>query len=85
MSRFVVRFLTRSRCHLCDQARPLIERVVIRAGGVVEELDVDSDVLLTRDYGARIPVVLGPDGAVLAEGIIREQELRTALRGLSRR
>jgi len=46
------------------------------------ETDIDEDDRLTRDYGMRIPVVLGSDGTVLDEGIIDGKRLRTALRSL---
>ena len=83
MKYFAVRFLTRSGCHLCDQARPLVEKAVRSAGGVVEEIDIDSDDVLTRDYGVRVPVVLGPGDVVLAEGVIEAKSLRRALRRLA--
>jgi hypothetical protein len=79
---FVVEFLTRSGCHLCDEARPVVEKVVAAAGGMVEEIDIDSDDALTRDFGLRVPVVLGPGGVVLAEGVIEVRALRRALRRL---
>lgn len=83
MKYFAVRFLTRSGCHLCDQARPLVEKAVSSAGGVVEEIDIDSDDVLSRDYGVRVPVVLGPGDVVLAEGVIEAKSLRRALRRLA--
>ena len=80
MKHFVVIFLTRSGCHLCDQARPLVEQAVRSVGGTVEEVDIDGDDVLTRDYGLRVPVVLGPGDVVLAEGRIEARPLRRALR-----
>jgi hypothetical protein len=79
---FVVEFLTRSGCHLCDEARPMVEKLVAAAGGMVEEVDIESDDTLTRDFGLRVPVVLGPGGVVLAEGVIEARALRRALRRL---
>jgi hypothetical protein len=46
----------------------------------VEEVDIDGDDVLTRDYGLRVPVVLGPGDVVLAEGRIEARPLRRALR-----
>lgn len=80
MKYFVVKFLTRSGCHLCDEARPRVEKVVKSAGGVVVEVDIDADDALTRDYGLRVPVLLGPGDVVLAEGVIDVKTLRRALR-----
>ncbi|MGH8870479.1 MAG: glutaredoxin family protein [Acidimicrobiia bacterium] len=77
----VFKFLTRPGCHLCDEARPLVERAVRRRGGIIEEVDIDADDPLSRDYGLRIPVLLGPDEVVIAEGRIESDSLRRALRG----
>jgi hypothetical protein len=77
---FEVTFYTRHGCHLCDEARSVVEKTVRSAGGVVEEVDIDADDLLTRDYGVRVPVVVGPSGMVLAEGVIEAKALRRALR-----
>ena len=75
----MVKFLTRPGCHLCDEARPIVASVAARAGVEIEEVDIDSDPALTRDFGLRIPVVLGPDGTVLAEGQIEARRLRAEL------
>ncbi len=80
MKYFVVKFLTKSGCHLCDEARPLVKREVIRRGGSLEEVDIDTDDVLTRDFGLRVPVLLGPGDVVLAEGVIEAGSLRRALR-----
>jgi hypothetical protein len=80
---FVVKFFTRSGCHLCDEARPVVEETVRAAGGVVEEVDIDHDDVLTRDYGLRVPVLLGPDDVVLGEGVIEARTLRKTLRRLA--
>ncbi|MEE8406708.1 MAG: glutaredoxin family protein [Acidimicrobiia bacterium] len=83
MSSFSVRFLTRPRCHLCDDARPLVEWAVGKAGVDLEEIDVDGDDPLLSLYGMRIPVVLGPDDEVIAEGVIVDRKaLRKAISSL---
>ncbi|HEU4915800.1 MAG TPA: glutaredoxin family protein [Acidimicrobiia bacterium] len=84
MKYFVVKFLTRSGCHLCDEARPLVKREVIRRGGSLVEVDIDTDDVLTRDFGLRVPVLLGPGDVVLAEGVIEAGSLRRALRRMRR-
>ena len=84
MSHLVVKLLTRPGCRLCDQVRPLLTSVAQGLGASVEEVDIDSSPALTRDYGLRIPVVLGPDNEVLAEGEVRDRRvLRSALRRLA--
>jgi hypothetical protein len=78
----VFRFLIRPGCHLCDESRPVVDKEVARVGGIIEEIDIDIDDALTRDYGLRVPVVLGPGDIVLAEGKIEARALRRALRRL---
>jgi hypothetical protein len=76
------RFLIRPGCHLCEESRPIVEKAVARVGGTNDELDIDADDALTRDYGLRVPVLLGPGDIVLAEGRIEARPLRRALRRL---
>jgi Glutaredoxin-like domain (DUF836) len=74
------RFLIRPGCHLCDEARLVVEKALARVGGALDEIDIDTDDALTRDYGLRVPVLLGPGDIVLAEGKIEARPLRRALR-----
>jgi glutaredoxin len=48
---------SRSGCHLCDQARDVIVSVRARQPFAFEEVDIETDHDLLRDYGIRIPVV----------------------------
>ena len=82
MNNSAFRFLIRPGCHLCDESRPIVEKAVARVGGTIDELDIDADDALTRDYGLRVPVLLGPGDIVLAEGRIEARPLRRALRRL---
>jgi glutaredoxin len=67
-------FITRVGCHLCEDAMRLLQEL-----GVQPELrDVDADDELHRLYDFRVPVVL-IDGAVVAEGRIRRDQLVAAL------
>jgi hypothetical protein len=77
------RFLIRPGCHLCDEARPVVQEAVTRVGGTIVEIDIDTEDALTRDYGMRVPVLLGPGDIVLAEGRIEARPLRKALRRLA--
>jgi Glutaredoxin-like domain (DUF836) len=76
----VFRFLIRAGCHLCDEARPVVEKAVASVAGTILEVDIDADDALTRDYGLRVPVLLGPGDIVVAEGTIESRSLRRALR-----
>jgi Glutaredoxin-like domain (DUF836) len=83
LSNSSIRFLTRPDCHLCDEARPLVEWAAVKVGVVIDEIDVDGDETLLSLYGLRIPVVLGPGDEVLAEGIIRDRKaLKKAISNL---
>lgn len=66
--------VTRHGCHLCDEALRLLQELDVEP----EALDVDADVELHRLYDFRVPVVL-IDGAVIAEGRIRRDQLIAAL------
>jgi len=62
----------------------MVTSVAAGMGATVEEIDIDTNSDLVRDYALRIPVVLGPNNEVLAEGEIRDRRvLRTALRRLA--
>jgi hypothetical protein len=74
------RFLIRAGCHLCDEARPIVEKAVASVAGTIHEVDIDTDDALTRDYGMRVPVLLGAGDIVLAEGKIEARHLRKVLR-----
>lgn len=69
MKPFLVEFLTRSGCHLCDEARPIVTRATRWSGGHLSEVDIDEEDDLVRDFGLRIPVVR-VGGEVVAEGRI---------------
>ena len=44
-------------CHLCDEARSVLEDVRAERPFELREVDVSSDPVLHRAYGERIPVV----------------------------
>ena len=79
MSTFSLKFLTRSGCHLCESAEPLVRRLAAEAGASVDVQDIDTDPALLSEYTARIPVIVGPSGRILAEGTIDEWSLKEAL------
>ncbi|GIJ29339.1 thioredoxin family protein [Micromonospora qiuiae] len=50
--------ITRPGCHLCEDAKAALDRVVAVTGDRWIEWDVSDDVELEREYGDRLPVVL---------------------------
>lgn len=62
-------------CHLCDDARAVVERVRAVHPFELREVDVSLDPELHRAYGERIPV-LELDGEELFEFFVDEADLR---------
>ena len=60
----------RPGCHLCDEARAVLERV----GHPFEEIDIEGDDELLRRYLERIPVI-EVDGEEAFELLVDEPEL----------
>jgi glutaredoxin len=48
---------SRPGCHLCDEARGVIISVRARQPFGFDEIDIETDDSLLREYGIRIPVV----------------------------
>jgi glutaredoxin len=65
-------------CHLCDDARSVVERVCTELGEAYVEVDILSDPELSRRYGEEIPVTL-VDGAQHDFWRVDPDRLRTAL------
>jgi glutaredoxin len=61
-------------CHLCEEARAVVERVRERHPFELREVDVTLDPNLFREYGERIPV-LAVDGEELFEYFVEEAAL----------
>ncbi|GAB6985211.1 glutaredoxin family protein [Nocardioides pyridinolyticus] len=73
-----VTLYSRPGCHLCDDARAVIERVCADLGEEYVELSIDDDPALGERYGEEIPVTL-VDGRQHDFWRVDEQRLRTAL------
>ena len=61
-------------CHLCDDARAVVEQVRAEHPFDLREVDVSLDPELNRAYGERIPV-LEVDGEELFEFFVDQAEL----------
>jgi glutaredoxin len=73
-----VTLVTRDGCHLCDDARAALVRVVEPLGVTWREIDVDADPDRLEAYGDRVPVVL-VDGREHGYWRVEEDRLRRAL------
>ena len=71
---------TREGCHLCDDARAVLDRVREQTGEGYDEVDIAGDPGLTAEYGDRIPVVL-LDGREHGYWRVEEQRLLRDLVG----
>jgi hypothetical protein len=62
-----------------------VESAAEREGVGFEEVDVDSSPELKSMYGTRVPVLLGSDGMVIAEGVIDDRrQLRKRIKRSAR-
>jgi glutaredoxin len=65
----------RPGCHLCDDAREALDRVMRRVPFAVEEIDITADDVLHARYLERIPVI-AIDGEELFDHFVDEDALQ---------
>lgn len=75
-----VTFYTRPGCHLCDEARVLVEAVCAELGEEYVEISIDDDPDLQRRFGDEIPVTF-VDGRQHDYWRVDPARLRRALAG----
>lgn len=73
-----ITLLAKPGCHLCDEARAVIEKVAAELGVPWEELDITRDEQLHRRWWEMIPVTL-VDGDQHDFWRVSEARLRKAL------
>jgi glutaredoxin len=73
----VLTVYSRPGCHLCDEMKAVVQRVVRtqQAPIQIEEIDISTDPELEARYGLEIPVLL-VDGRKVAKYRIDEQALK---------
>jgi hypothetical protein len=69
--------LSRPGCHLCEEMRRRVDKILADQPRSWEEVDVDSDPELARRYGESIPVLF-VNGCLFAK--VRLPRLAVALR-----
>jgi glutaredoxin len=77
-----VTLYSRPGCHLCDDARAVLERIRRRHPFQLREIDIERDDTLHRAYLERIPVV-ALDGEELFDFFVDEATLTARLAGES--
>ncbi|MFH8614580.1 glutaredoxin family protein [Streptomyces sp. NPDC017979] len=76
----VVTLIGKPGCHLCDDARAVVQEVCGATGAAWEEKDITQDEALHREYWEQIPVVL-VDGEQHTFWRVDAERLRRALVG----
>jgi hypothetical protein len=73
---------SRPGCHLCDDMKAIVDRVVrsMPEPFTLEEVDISTDPTLDARYGLEIPVLL-VNGKKAAKVRVREEDLRRLLGG----
>ncbi len=70
--------LSKPGCHLCDEARAVIETVCMELNETFDEIDITTDPALASEYAEQIPVTF-VDGAQHDFWRVDAARLRTAL------
>jgi thiol-disulfide isomerase/thioredoxin len=71
---------SRPGCHLCEEMKAVVERVVRRENTpvTIDEIDISTDPALESRYGLEIPVLL-VDGKKTAKYRVTDQEVTRML------
>ncbi|AYC30106.1 glutaredoxin family protein [Paenisporosarcina cavernae] len=76
-----VQLYTRPECHLCEEAKLVLQLTQSDIDIEIEEINIESTDALLETYMMRIPVI-EQEGVVIQEGII---DYPTVLEGLQQR
>ena len=69
-----VKLYMRQRCHLCEEAKSLLEKLQHQWDFEITEVDIDQDDVLIEKYGITIPVI-EIKGEEVAAGIIHKNSI----------
>jgi glutaredoxin len=72
-----VTFYTKTGCHLCDDARDMLDDIAAQKPFELTEIDIRKDLTLFAQYRYRIPVVVLNE-TIVAEGRIDYSDLAHA-------
>ncbi|MBV8695071.1 MAG: glutaredoxin family protein [Chloroflexi bacterium] len=70
-------FYTKAGCHLCEQARDMLDDIAAHIEYTLTEVDIRSDPVLFEEYRYRIPVIIIA-ATTLLEGRIEYTSLARA-------
>ncbi|GHO45526.1 glutaredoxin family protein [Ktedonospora formicarum] len=68
---------TKAGCHLCDEARDMLDEIASEVSFLLDEVDIRSDMELFAQYRYRIPVIVR-DETIIAEGRIDYEAIASA-------
>jgi glutaredoxin len=74
----IVTLYSKPGCHLCEDARLLLDELAPDLAVTIQEVDIETDPALFGRYRYRIPVLV-VDGREIGEGRISERDVRAAL------
>lgn len=72
-----VTFYTKAGCHLCEDARDMLDDIAAQIPFELTEIDIRSDLAIFEQYRYRIPVVVLNE-TIVAEGRIEYSDLTKA-------
>ena len=72
-----VTLYTKAGCHLCEDARSVLNDIAASMSFELTEIDIRSDMHIFAQYRYRIPVIL-IDETIIAEGRIEYSDLTQA-------
>ena len=72
-----VTFYTKAGCHLCDEAREMLDEIAAHKDYELTEIDIRTHPDIFGTYRYRIPVILLNE-TIVAEGRIEYSELENA-------
>jgi len=78
-----VTFYTKAGCHLCDEAREMLDDIAAETPFELAETDIRTSPELFEQYRYRIPVII-IDGTLIVEGRIEYRELAQAFQEADR-
>lgn len=70
-------FYTKAGCHLCEEARDMLDDIAAEIVYNLTEIDIRSDPAIFEEYRYRIPVII-IDNETVVEGRIEYRDLAKA-------
>lgn len=74
-----VTFYTKAGCHLCEEARDMLDDIAAQTPYELTEIDIRSNPEIFEEYRYRIPVIIVNNDTLL-EGRIEFRDLANAFR-----